>query len=87
MNKVANGPGCIQVSPDDLEDNVSALSAMAGQDISYEDWRTILSKEVIGDKELVTDLHDYLLDHGDEIQTAEELLALVQRLKMVLTSE
>ncbi len=55
---------------------------MAGGEISNEQWRQILIDEhVAGNGDLLDALHDHLLDHGDEIQTAEQLRDLVRQLK------
>ena len=70
------------ISHQDLEGNINALGAMAGRDITDEQWREILvSEQVAGNGELLDALHDHLLEHGDEIQTADQLRALVQQLK------
>jgi alkylhydroperoxidase family enzyme len=71
-----------QISHRDLAGNINALGAMAGQDVTDEQWREILvNEQVPGSVELLNHLHDYLLNHSGEIQTAEQLRDLVQQLK------
>ena len=71
-----------QISHQDLDGNINALGAMAGRDITDDQWREILvSEQVAGNGELLDALHDHLLNHGDKIQTADQLRALVQKLK------
>lgn len=71
-----------QISHQDLWGNINALGAMAGEDITDKQWSEIfVSEQVAGNGELLDALHDHLLYHGDEIQTADQLRALVQQLK------
>ena len=71
-----------QISHQDLEGNINALGAMAGRDITDEQWREILvSEQAVGNVDLLNGLHNHLLDHGDEIQTADQLQTLVKQLK------
>lgn len=66
----------------DLEGNINALRAMAGQDITDEQWREILvDEQVAGNGKLLDALHNHLLDHGDEIKTADQVRSLIRKLK------
>ena len=71
----------LQIDINDLEGNINTLSALASLDITDDQWREILINEkVIGNYKLLCALNDYLLDH-DHVETAEQLLAIVQKLK------
>ena len=70
------------VSVYDLEKNINALAALAGENITDKQWEEILkSEQVIGNADLLNSLHDYLLNHGEEIDTADKLRELVQIFK------
>lgn len=74
--------GHAHVHPEDLERNIDAFYPMVDGRISDEEWRDILVSEgVVTDRILMTDLHDHLLDHGDNIKNVDELRAAIQKLK------
>lgn len=69
------------VSVYDIGKNINALVALAGENITCEEWEEILKSEQVIGKETLKRLHDFLLEHGEEIDTAGKLRELIQRLK------
>lgn len=70
------------VSVYDLEKNINVLAALAGENITREEWEEVLkSEQVIGNAELLNELHNSLLKNGKKVNTASKLHKLIQSLK------